>query len=58
MDRPDPRHPRTDGRLQRSARTKKALIEAYLDLLREKPQAPTGVPAEKSIHTVVDRRIG
>ncbi len=42
MDQPDPRHPRTDGRLQRSARTKKALIEAYLDLLREKPQAPTG----------------
>jgi AcrR family transcriptional regulator len=32
----------SDGRLRRSARTKKALIEAYLDLLREKPQAPTG----------------
>ena len=32
----------SDGRLRRSARTKTALIEAYLDLLREKPQAPTG----------------
>jgi AcrR family transcriptional regulator len=32
----------SDGRLRRSARTKMALIEAYLDLLREKPQAPTG----------------
>jgi AcrR family transcriptional regulator len=32
----------SDGRLRRSARTKKALIDAYLDLLREKPQAPTG----------------
>jgi AcrR family transcriptional regulator len=42
MDQSDPKHPRADGRLQRSARTKKALIEAYLDLLREKPQAPTG----------------
>ena len=42
MNQSDPKHPRADGRLQRSARTKKALIEAYLDLLREKPQAPTG----------------
>ena len=32
----------SDGRLRRSARTKTALIEAYLDLLREKPHAPTG----------------
>jgi AcrR family transcriptional regulator len=42
MDQSVPKRPRTDGRLQRSARTKKALIQAYLDLLREKPQAPTG----------------
>ena len=41
MDQPDPKYPRTDGRLQRSARTRKAVIEAYLDLLREKQQPPT-----------------
>ena len=41
MDQSDPKHPRTDGRLQRSARTRKAVIEAYLDLLREKQQPPT-----------------
>ena len=42
MDQPDPKHPQGDGRLLRSARTRKAVIEAYLDLLRENPQAPTG----------------
>ena len=42
MDRSDPKRLQNDGRLRRSARTKTALIEAYLDLLREKPQAPTG----------------
>jgi AcrR family transcriptional regulator len=31
----------SDGRLRRSARTRKALIEAYLDLLRENEQPPT-----------------
>src|SRR4029077_1175219 len=31
----------SDGRLQQSARTRKAVIEAYLDLLREKQQPPT-----------------
>ena len=31
----------SDGRLRRSARTRKALIEAYLDLLRENQQPPT-----------------
>ena len=41
MDQSDPKHPRTDGRLQRSARTRKAVIEGYLDLLREKQQPPT-----------------
>jgi AcrR family transcriptional regulator len=30
-----------DGRRRRSARTRKALIEAYLDLLREYQQPPT-----------------
>ncbi|MGZ5899640.1 MAG: TetR/AcrR family transcriptional regulator [Reyranella sp.] len=32
----------TDGRLQRSKRSRHALIEAYLELVREKQQAPTG----------------
>jgi hypothetical protein len=32
---------RTDGRLRRSARTRKALIKAYLDLLRKNQQPPT-----------------
>ena len=32
-----------DGRLERSARTRKALIEAYLDLAREKKRIPTTV---------------
>ena len=41
MAQSDPRYRRTDGRLQRSARTRKAVIEAYLDLLREKQQPPT-----------------
>ena len=31
----------SDGRRRRSARTRKALIEAYLDLLREYQQPPT-----------------
>ena len=31
----------SDGRRRRSARTRKALIEAYLDLLRENQQLPT-----------------
>ncbi len=31
----------TDGRLRRSERTRQAHIEVYLDLLREKQQAPT-----------------
>src|SRR5260370_16775262 len=41
MDQSDPKHPQSDGRLRRSERTRKALIEAYLDLVRENPQAPT-----------------
>ena len=31
----------SDGRLRRSARTRNAIIEAYLDLLRENHQPPT-----------------
>jgi AcrR family transcriptional regulator len=33
--------PRIDRRRLRSARTKQAIIEAYLDLIRDKPQIPT-----------------
>ena len=42
MDRSDPKYRQSDGRLRRSERTRKALIEAYLGLLRENPQVPTG----------------
>jgi AcrR family transcriptional regulator len=49
----------TDGRVQRSARTRKALIEAYLDLLRENPLAPKGPEIAKragcSIRSVFER---
>jgi AcrR family transcriptional regulator len=49
----------TDGRVQRSARTRKALIEAYLDLLRENPQAPKAPEIAKragcSIRSVFER---
>ncbi len=59
MDQPDPKHPRTDGRLQRSARTRKAVIEAYLDLLREKQQPPTTPEIAKragcSVRSVFER---
>jgi AcrR family transcriptional regulator len=41
MDRSDPKHPQSDGRLRRSERTRQALVQAYLDLLRENPKAPT-----------------
>ena len=59
MDQSDPKHPRTDGRLQRSARTRKAVIEAYLDLLREKQQPPTTPEIAKragcSVRSVFER---
>ena len=37
----DPKHPHSDGRFRRSERTRQALVEAYLDLLREKQKPPT-----------------
>ena len=37
----------SDGRLRRSARTRKALIEAYLDLLRENQQPPIAAEIAK-----------
>ena len=59
MDQPGPKYPLTDGRLQRSARTRKALIEAYLDLLRENQQPPTTPEIAKragcSIRSVFER---
>lgn len=55
-----PKRPgRIDGRRQRSARTRQAIIEAYLGLLRENPQVPTGVQiAERagcSIRSIFER---
>ena len=41
MDRSDPKRPQNDGRLRRSERTRQAIVEAYLDLLREKQKPPT-----------------
>ena len=49
----------SDGRLRRSARTRKALIEAYLDLLRENQQPPTAPEIAKragcSVRSVFER---
>jgi AcrR family transcriptional regulator len=45
--------PRIDGRHLRSARTKQAIIEAYLVLLRENPQVPTAAQiAERAGYSV------
>src|SRR5262249_24037712 len=38
-----------DGRLERSARTRKALIDAYLDLAREKRRIPTTVEVAQRV---------
>ena len=49
----------SDGRLRRSERTRKALIEAYLDLLRENQQPPTTPEIAKragcSVRSVFER---
>ena len=49
----------TDGRLRRSERTRQGLIEAYLDLLREKQQPPTAPEIAKragcSIRSIYER---
>ena len=56
---PPPRPGRIDGRRQRSLRTRQAIIEAYLGLLRENPQVPTGAQiAERagcSVRSVFER---
>lgn len=41
MDQSDPKLSQSDGRLRRSAQTRQALIDAYLDLLRENQKPPT-----------------
>jgi AcrR family transcriptional regulator len=41
MDRSDPKRTQNDGRIRRSERTRQAIVEAYLDLLREKQKPPT-----------------
>src|SRR4029434_6018997 len=41
MDQSDPKLSQTDGRRRRSAQTRQALIDAYLDLLRENQKPPT-----------------
>ena len=57
MDLSDYKH--RDGRLRRSERTRKALIEAYLDLLRENQQPPTTPEIAKragySVRSVFER---
>jgi AcrR family transcriptional regulator len=49
----------SDGRHRRSERTRKALIEAYLDLLRENPQPPKAPEIAKragcSVRSVFER---
>jgi AcrR family transcriptional regulator len=59
VDRSDTKHRQNDGRLRRSERTRQALIEAYLDLLREKQQPPTAPEIAKragcSIRSVFER---
>ena len=41
MDQSDSKSSQSDGRLRRSAQTRQALIDAYLDLLRENQKPPT-----------------
>ena len=41
MDRSESKRSQNDGRLRRSERTRQAIVEAYLDLLREKQKPPT-----------------
>ena len=59
MDQSDPKLSPSDGRLRRSARTRKALIKAYLDLLRENQQSPSAPEIAKragcSVRSVFER---
>jgi AcrR family transcriptional regulator len=56
---PPGRNRRVDGRRLRSERTRQLIIEAYLDLLRESPEAPTAAQiadrAGYSVRSVFER---
>ena len=47
MEKADPKSRRPDGRHLRSVRTRQAIIEAYLALLRESPLVPTAAQIAK-----------
>lgn len=47
MEKPATKGRRVDGRHLRSLRTRQSIIEAYLALLRESPQAPTAAQIAK-----------
>jgi AcrR family transcriptional regulator len=54
-----PKRRRMDGRVLRSERTKQLIIEAYLELLKEGPEAPTAAQIAKragySVRSVFER---
>ena len=59
MDQSDPKLSQSDGRRRRSAQTRQALIEAYLDLLRENQKPPTAQEIAKragcSVRSIFER---
>jgi AcrR family transcriptional regulator len=59
MDQSDPKLSQSDGRRRRSAQTKQALIDAYLDLLRENQKPPTAEEIAKragcSVRSIFER---
>ena len=54
-----PRESRIDGRRLRSERTKQLIVEAYLELLRERPEVPTALEIAKragySVRSIFER---
>ena len=59
MDPLDPNSSQSDGRLRRSAQTRQALIDAYLELLRENQKPPTAQEIAKragcSVRSIFER---
>ena len=59
MDQSDPKHPQSDGRRRRSVQTRQALIDAYLNLLRENLKPPTAQEIAKragcSVRSIFER---
>jgi AcrR family transcriptional regulator len=59
MDPSDPKHPQSDGRRRRSVQTRQALIDAYLNLLRENLKPPTAQEIAKragcSVRSIFER---